>query len=132
MPLILPIWRQSLCAVSGAIAGGLAGTVMGLAQAESPHQNLTVPEAWEIALVLGAAGWLVLLILVGLWFHYGLAKIALPALVNAMLTSIVTVFVCRALHIAYLDTLLGVLIGTLIGYLLCRLCGRYFQTSEAL
>ncbi len=124
----LPIWRRSLCAVSGAIAGGLAGTVMGLVQADKSF-TLTAAEAFRVGLLLGAAGWVVLLIVIGLWFHYGLAQVAWPALVNTMITCILTVFVCRALHIPYLDTIIGVLIGTLVGYLLCLLCGRFIKPA---
>jgi hypothetical protein len=128
MALSLPIWRRSLCAVSGAIAGGIAGTVMGLILSD-PGFTLTVAESLRVGLLLGAVGWVVLLVVIGLWFHYGVAQVAWPALANSMITCVLTVFACRALNIPYLDTILGVLMGTLVGYLLCLLCGRFSKPA---
>jgi uncharacterized membrane protein len=103
---------------------------MGLEQSD-PSFAITIVDAFRVGLLLGAVGWVVLLIVVGLWFHYGMAQVAWPALVNAMITCILTVFVCRTLDLAYLDTILGVLIGTLVGYALCLLCGRFTKLAGA-
>lgn len=125
MPFTLPIWRRSICAVAGAMAGSLAGMVMGLLQSEMPPGVMSAADAWKASFALSVTGWVVILIVLGLWLHYGVSQIAWPALANSLLSATFTVFVCRALHIAFLDTILGLLIGTLIGYLLCLLCGRF-------
>ena len=125
MAFTLPIWRQSLCAVSGAIVGGMAGMVVGFSQTMPASPILTLIEALKTGLVLGLFGWIMLLVLLGAWLHYGFSAVAGPALLNALLSAILTVLVCNALHIPILDTLLGLLIGTLIGWLLCLWCGRW-------
>ena len=125
MAFTLPLWRRSLCAASGAICGGLAGTVMGVYQGPPGAAVMTAAQALQVGLVLGFLGWIVLLLVIGAWLHYGASAIALPALVNALLSSVLTVFVCNALNMPFLDVLLGLVIGTLVGWLLCLLCGRW-------
>jgi hypothetical protein len=127
MAFTLPIWRRSLCAASGAICGGLAGMVMGFYQGPPGAVVLTAAQAFQTGLVLGFIGWMVLLLVIGAWLHYTASAIALPALVNALLSSVLTVFICNALNIPIIDVLVGLLIGTLVGWLLCLLCGRWAE-----
>ncbi len=125
MAFTLPIWRRSLCAVSGALCGGFAGMVMGFYQSKPGAGTLTPVQALQVGLALGFVGWVMLLVVIGAWLHYGTSAIALPALLNAMLSSILTVFACNALKFPIIDTVLGLVMGTLVGWLLCRLCDRW-------
>ena len=122
---ILPIWRRSLCAAAGAMVGGFSGAVMGLFLSAPNPLTLTAAETWKVGLILGLVGWVILLIVLGLWLHYGISQIAWPSLFNALLSAVLTVWVCRAVHFPVLDTLIGLLVGTLVGWVLCQLCGRY-------
>lgn len=122
MPTFLTIWRRSLCAVSGAIAGGFIGLIIGLAQAQSPLV-LTMSQVVQAAVILGLLAWLVLLLIVGVWLHYGVSAIGLPSLVTSLLTSLLTVYLANKVQISLLAVFIGLLAGTLVGFALCRLCG---------
>jgi uncharacterized membrane protein YeaQ/YmgE (transglycosylase-associated protein family) len=128
---VLPIWSRSLCAAAGAMVGGFAGVVMGLLLSPPHAFTLTASETWKAGLLLGLVGWVILLIVFGLWLHYGMSQIAGPSLLNALLSAVLTVWVCRALHVPILDTLIGLLVGTLVGWILCQLCGRFTPLKGA-
>ncbi len=122
---MIPIWRRSLCAVSGAIVGGLSGMILGFIFAQPVSPTLSPSEMVKASLIFALLGWIAVLVFLGAWLHYGFSQIAGPALLNALITAFVTVFVCNKIHIAVICTLLGLLIGTLIGWILCILCTRY-------
>jgi hypothetical protein len=126
---MLLIWRRSLCAVSGAIVGGLSGMIMGFVLAPPATPALSLPDVVRASLVLGILGWIVLLVVIGAWLHYGFSQIALPALVNALITAFLTVFFCNKIHVAVICTVLGLVIGTLVGWLLCIACQRWAGTK---
>jgi hypothetical protein len=120
---ILTIWWRSLCAASGAIAGGTAGLLFGLA-----YRLSTVPistaDGVQAGVVLGLFGWVVLLLLIGVWLHYGVRAIALPALVTSLLSAVLTVLISMRYPPSPLaDLWIGLLVGTLVGAALCALCG---------
>jgi hypothetical protein len=127
----LPIWTRSLCAASGALAGGFTGSVLGLLLSPPNAITLTASEALRAGVILGLVGWVIILLVVGAWLHYGISQIAAPSLVNAMLSAILTVFVCRAVHFPIADTVLGLMVGTLVGWILCQLCGRFETVKGA-
>jgi hypothetical protein len=121
MPTFLTIWRRSLCAVTGAIAGGIVGMIVGLFQAAMPVV-LAMPEILRLTLILGGFAWLVILLIVGVWLHYGAVAIALPSLITTLITAFLTVYLANKLQVALLAVWLGLVVGTLVGLLLCRLC----------
>jgi hypothetical protein len=123
MPTFLTIWRRSLCAVSGAIAGGIVGLLVGLFQAAMPGV-IPLADVIRAALILGLFAWLVILLIVGVWLHYGVGAIALSSLVTTFLTSLLTVYLANKIQLPVLATWIGILVGTLVGYALCRLCGE--------
>jgi hypothetical protein len=125
------LWSRSLCAASGALAGGFAGAVLGLLQTPPNAIVLSAAQALRVGLVLGLVGWLLILLVIGVWFHYGVGTIAGPALVNAILSALLTVLLCEALHVPILDALIGLLAGTLVGWILCLLCGRFENVKGA-
>lgn len=130
MAYLVPIWRRSLCAVTGAIVGGFAGLIMQLLQLPLHPPLLTTSEAVKIGLILGLAGWLGMLVVLAAWLHYRLSQIAGPALVNSLLSAALTVFACNIFRYPIIDTVLGLLIGTLVGWLLCLTCGKLTTGQE--
>ena len=122
MGSFLGIWRRSVCAASGAIAGGLAGFLFGLLLVDQPGIALSLADIVLMGALLGILGWVAILVVVGLWLHYGPSAIAAPAFVNALLTSILTVAIDAWLRVAVLCVFVGLLVGTLVGALLCSLC----------
>jgi hypothetical protein len=120
MSSIWTIWRRSLCAVSGAIAGGITGLLFGLAQLSSGKIAMTA--AAETGIVLGFIAWIAILVVVGLWLHYGPRVIALPSLITSLVTAVLTVFIGNQLSIPILDVWIGLLVGTVVGAIFCRLC----------
>ena len=116
--------RLSFCALNGGLVGAIAGLLFGLLQGEFPNQPLAIGELLPIALLLGLVGWVVVLVVVGMWIHYGAAAVAWPALLNALLTALLTVWLNNLLLRPELASLIGLLVGILVGTILCRLCAR--------
>jgi hypothetical protein len=130
MAYLVPIWRRSLCAVTGAIVGGFTGMIMQLLQSPLHPPLLTISEVLKIGLILGLAGWLGMLVVLAVWLHYRLSQIAGPALVNSLLSAILTVFVSNIFRYSIIDTVLGIFIGTVVGWLLCLACGKLTTMQE--
>lgn len=124
MTSFIAIWRHNLCAVTGAIAGGLTGMVFGLLLISNAGAPIAASELLAIALLLAFVAWLMVLLVVGVWLHYGLTAVAAPALVTTVITALITVAIAYAVKFPYLATLIGLAVGTLVGALLCRLCYR--------
>jgi len=101
--------------------------VMGFVLAPPATPLLTASEVLKASSALGILGWIVLLVVIGAWLHYGFSQIAVPALINALITAFFTVFLCNKIHVAIICTVLGLFVGTLIGWLLCLLCGRWSE-----
>ena len=115
--------RLSFCALNGALIGAVVGFLFGLLQVEHT-QPLSLPEVLATGSMLGLVGWIFVLVVVGMWLHYGSSVIFWPALVNALLTGLLTAWVNNVVRNQVLATLIGILVGLLIGTLLCRFCGR--------
>ena len=115
--------RLSFCALNGAIVGAIAGFLIGLLQGEHA-QPLAAAEVLGVGVTLGLLGWAFILIVVGMWLHYGSSAVAWPALINALLTAVLTVWVNNLVDLQTIATLIGILIGILVGTVLCRLCRR--------
>ena len=129
MPTWMLIWRRSLCAVSGAIAGVIVGFIFGLFQIQTPVPALALPDVVRVSLMLGIAAWIATLVIVGIWARYGIAAIFLPSLVNALVTSLLTVYIANSVRMPILALWIGMLVGTLVGALLCRLCGNRLRAA---
>jgi ABC-type antimicrobial peptide transport system permease subunit len=74
------------------------------------------------SLLLALVGWVTVLVMFGLWLHYGIVQIALPAAVNAVLTSFLTMWLNLLIQLPWLATLIGLLVGILVGLILCQFC----------
>lgn len=117
--------KLSFCAVNGALVGALAGFLFGAHLLEHPSHTLTPAEILQVALILMIVCWLVVLVIVGLWLHYGASAIAWPLLLNALLTVVLTVWLNNMIRIPEIAALIGLLAGILVGTVLCRFCGRF-------
>jgi hypothetical protein len=119
--------KLSLCATSGGLAGVVAGFFfsMVLLHLTATGTGLSALALLQTGLGLGLVGWVILLIVVGMWLRYGVKETSLPAFVNAILTSVLTVFANAVVRLPALATLIGLLVGILVGSLLCWLCRRW-------
>jgi hypothetical protein len=117
--------KLSLCALAGGIAGAVSGGMFGIVLEGYPAHTLPLLSQLQAGLILGAVAWIVLLIVIGVWLHYGLGQIAAQAFVNAIITSVLTVLLAYAIHIAWLATIIGMLVGILVGTILCLFCRRW-------
>ena len=114
--------RLPFCCLVGAIAGAVAGAFMGLILPAIPPGAVTWAHTVEAGLMLAVAGWIAVLLIVGVWARYGVTQIWAPAAVNTVLTAILTVWVNELVRVAWLATIIGILAGVLVGLILCRLC----------
>lgn len=116
--------KLHFCALVGGIVGSIAGFLFGMLQSQHTALILSMPDVFRVGLLLALVGWIVVLIVVGVWLRYGVAAIALPALVNAVLTAVLTVYFNNLIQQPVLATLIGLLVGILIGTILCWYCRR--------
>ena len=114
--------------LAGLIAGAFLQLV-GCASAAPPSALSPASILW-VGLMLGAAGFLVLL-----WILYGLARftfasVAGPALLNSLLTALLTTALVSAIDGWRIALLIGVISGLVIGRILC-LISRCPGTSRS-
>lgn len=114
--------KLPFCSLIGAMIGIVAGTLIGISQ---PGLGAVMPALGAVfinSLLLALIGWTTVVIVFGIWLHYGLATIAPPALVNAIITAFLTTWLDLKLHQPALSPLLGMLVGILVGLILCQFC----------
>lgn len=117
--------RLGVCGNAGVIVGTLAGLLLfALDFIHGGGLALSVSEAVRIALLLAAAGWLVLLFVFTAFGRASLASVAVPAAVNSLLVCTLTVLLTRALGLYPVAVLVGIVIGMAIGAALCTLYNR--------
>lgn len=114
--------RLPFCSLVGALVGVTAGSFLGLTL-DAIHPPGLTPTAIILAgLLLAVLGWIVVVVLLGIWMRYGAAQIAAAAAVNALITAILTVLINNIVRQAVLAPALGILTGILVGAILCRFC----------
>ena len=116
--------KLGVCALNGALVGALAGFLYGAVLEEHATHIPTTAELLQMVALLTITCWLVVLLIVGLWLHYGASAIALPLLLNAFVTVLLTVWINNQILIPEIAGLIGLLVGILVGFVLCRFCGR--------
>ncbi|MEA2804941.1 MAG: hypothetical protein QOE49_5036 [Rhodospirillaceae bacterium] len=114
--------KLPFCSVVGGMIGVVAGTFMGLAEAALGGAMPPMASIVSHSLLLALVGWVTVLVMFGLWLHYGIVQIALPAAVNAVLTSFLTMWLNLLIQLPWLATLIGLLVGILVGLILCQFC----------
>ena len=112
------------CAIPGAFVGVLVGAFVSLLQILHPV-HFTGAQAFVTGLALGLVGFAAILGILVLFFHYSLAAIFLPTLVNALLVGIAVVAVLNAVQRPATGAFLGFIIGLIVGSLLCFAACRY-------
>jgi hypothetical protein len=110
------------CAKIGAMIGLIVGTMMSLLLAFQPGVTFPASTLWAICALTGVVALVAVLLIVGVWLHYGAGAIFAPVLVNAAFTTILTVWITYKLQKPYLSALVGLVIGVVVGTLLCRAC----------
>jgi hypothetical protein len=115
--------KLSFCALIGAIVGAIVGFLTGLLQVEHVAP-LTLAEVLQVGFVLGLVGWIFVLVVVGMWLHYGTSVVFWPALLNALITGLLTVWINNIIRNQVLAALIGLFVGLLVGTLLCLWCNR--------
>ncbi|MBZ0281429.1 MAG: hypothetical protein K8L97_11875 [Anaerolineae bacterium] len=120
--------RVPFCGINGGIIGIIVGFLFGMLQLEHPDGSFTLAELVIAILLLVLVSWAFILLVVGVWLRYGAGQIALPALVNALITGTLTVLANLIVKSTALSVPLGWLIGILVGMALCWLCSRGYLT----
>jgi len=120
--------RIPFCGINGGIIGIIVGFLFGVLRFEHPDGGYTAAEIIIIILVLALASWAFILLVVGVWLRYGAGQIALPALINTLITATLTVLANLIVKSTVLAVPLGWLIGVLVGTALCWLCSRGYLT----
>jgi hypothetical protein len=126
-----PFANLPFCSLAGVIVGSFSGFVVAVFELENPAMVLASQQLVAIGLLLGVTGFLLVLYFLGLLMRYGVATIFWPALANALITALLTVFFTNWLHKPALEGLVGLLIGILVGALLCWLCHARERSTYA-
>src|SRR5436309_15823320 len=82
--------KLPFCSLVGGMIGAVVGTLTGLSEAVLGQVMPPMTSILTNTLLLALARWLTVVVVSGLWLHYGLIPVALPAAVNAVLTSSLT------------------------------------------
>ncbi len=114
--------KLPFCSIVGGMIGVVAGTLIGLSQASLGPAMPPLAAIFTNSLLLALIGWIVVVVVFGLWLHYGVGAIALPAALNALITAFLTTWLDLKIHQPILSPLLGLLVGILVGLVLCRFC----------
>ena len=121
--------KLPFCARPGAVVGALTGFICTLAllgeMLPTGKKNLFI-----MGILCGVLGFVFVLMIYGIWLRYGVATIFWPALLNSLITSLLTVWVNNLLKVASMAGWVGLLIGLLIGWILCRWCGELLKGGE--
>jgi|SRR5215831_15014230 len=116
--------KLPICSLVGAIIGSIAGFLFGMLQSQAGLPIFPMIDVLRIGLLLAILGWLIVLVVVGIWLRYGAPAIALQALVNGILTAVLTVYANNLIRQPVWATIIGLVIGILVGLILCWYCRR--------
>ena len=118
-----PFRSLPFCALVGVVVGSFSGFLMSVLLLERPAATYTTQQLIVTGLLFGFTSFLLVLFLFGTLLRYVLHTFFAAALGNALVTTIVVVFVCYWMQMPALSGLMGLLIGVGIGSALCWLCG---------
>jgi len=125
--------RLSPCALNGMLVGVVVGHIfavlwfVGTGTASVP---LMYPLWLYIALVLAMFCWVCLMVVLCWFLKYEFWPLAAAVFVNALLTSILTVYLCNLSGVSSIFFLIGILVGYGVGGLLCRLCDIFISLAK--
>lgn len=113
--------RLGVCGNAGVAVGvvtGLVLTLLDLIEGPLGTDNSELVVLW---LMLAVFGWLLILFLFTVFARWSAASVAVPAVVNSVLVTGLTILLCRVAGLFGLAWLVGLLVGILVGYFLCSL-----------
>lgn len=110
-----------VCGNAGLLVGMVTGGLLFLLDFLEGPLALTLVEALQFWAATAAFCWLMLIALFVALARWTFASVALPALVNSVLVSGLTIFACRVFSLYAWAWWVGILVGVLVGFLLCGL-----------
>jgi hypothetical protein len=121
--------RMTPCELNGSLIGAITGLLFALAwmagkEADPSFVPVAFPLWLQMALLLALFCWCALFVLLCGPLRYAPSAVAAPLLVNAVLTSVLTVYLCNLIGQPLLFFAIGIAVGFLVGWLLCRSCRR--------
>jgi len=123
-------WRwltaQGKCALAGALAGIVVGFLFEMLQFTQPVR-FAAADLPQIGLLLGLAGWLTVLLFLGLIAGQADWTMVLPSFVTSAITALLTVVVDNALWQPAASVFVGLIAGFLVGRTLCWACQQSVQ-----
>jgi hypothetical protein len=123
--------RLGPCELNGMLIGALTGFMFCIAWLMGEAFTPVAYPLWlYIALVLALFCWGTLFALLCGPLRYAASTVAGPLLINALLTSTLTVYLCNLSGQPFLFFLIGMLVGLLVGRLLCRYCRKPTQRTK--
>jgi len=115
--------RLTPCELNGMLIGALTGLMFCIVWLMGKAFTPVAYPLWlYLALVLALFCWGALFALLCGPLRYAPSSVAGPLLVNSLLTSVLTVYLCNLSGQPFLFFLIGMLVGLLVGRLLCRYC----------
>jgi hypothetical protein len=116
-----PFRYLPFCSLPGSVAGSLAGLLMSTFELARPSGPLSAQQLVIVALLITIPALLLVLFLFGL-LHYRVGQILPAATLNALITTMLVVFLVHWLNMPAVGGILGLVIGVLVGALLCLFC----------
>ncbi len=116
--------RMSPCELNGMLVGVIAGTIFSAIWfSVGPAFTPVAAPLWlYLALVLAAFCWMLLFGLLCGPLRYAPSTVSGPLLINSLMTSVLTIYLCNLSAMPSVFFLIGILIGLIVGRLLCRFC----------
>lgn len=121
--------RMTHCELNGALLGAIAGLLFSLVwlageEVDPSFVPVAVPLLLQVSLVLAVFCWFALFTLLCGPLRYAPSDVAGPLAINALLTCLLTVFLCNLLGQPLLFFVLGISVGFMVGRVLCWGCRK--------
>jgi hypothetical protein len=116
--------QLGVCGGAGVAVGAMTGFIVTVLDLIEDPLELSDVEAVEIWLLLAAFGWLALVFIFTVFVRWSAGSVVVPAFVNSVLVTALTILVALATGLFALAWLIGILAGMLIGFLLCKFYNR--------
>ena len=124
--------RLGPCELNGIVIGVIVGAVFSALwyTAGPAHTPVAAPLWLQLALVLALFCWAVFFCLLCGPLRYAPSTVAGPLLVNAVVTSVLTIYLCNLSTVPSVFFLIGAFVGLAVGRLLCRFCRKPARTGK--
>ncbi len=127
--------RMTPCELNGALIGAITGLFFAVAwmagkEADPSYVPVAFPLWLQMALALAVFCWFALFGLLCGPLRYAPSAVTGPLLVNAVITSVLTVYLCNLVGKPMLFFAIGIAVGFAVGRLLCRYCRGKTSTRD--